>query len=381
MQLGDPVDDRLPWVRVIRDLETARALTLTGPRATAIRNAGIRLREDFRDQGPALSVRTIPLATLLYPLPFAFNRALWRPSPFVLMTHRSLLIQTQTGGVVRNILFNPTDYDASRATPYFARLIDRFGEGLTRRLGKTFGHVDVQLARYGLRPEDIDVIAFDHFHTQDLRPLLGTTDSTKSISPRFPNAMLLAPRSEWEDWDDLHPLQRPWFVPGGKKGVPMDRVVLTDSDLSLGPGVALLRTPGHTTGNQTLFVHGERGIFGCSENATSADGWSPQASRLRGLRRFAETFDAEVILNSNTPELCAEQYTSMLLEKSMVDAAETNGDFLQMLPSSEVTPSWLCPGLRPSMIFKERDSGEVLAADQRQSTQRNTAASAVAPAV
>ena len=381
MRLGEPVDERLPWVRTIENLQEARSLSLAGQRAVAIHAEGDRLREDLRNQGPVQAIRTIPLATLLYPLSFAFNRALWRPSPFVMMTHRSLLVQVRSDGETRNILFNPTDYKASRATPYFARLIDRFGEGLTNRLGREFGQVDTQLAQFGLSAADIDLIAFDHFHTQDLRPLLGCETPSASIAARFPNAMLLAPRKEWDDWDNLHPLQRPWFVAEGKLGLPQERVILTDADLSLGPGAALLRTPGHTTGNQTLFVHGERGIFGCSENATSADGWAPKASRLRGLRRFADTFDAEVILNSNTPELCAEQYTSMLLEKSMVDPSEKNPDFPQMLPSSEVTPSWLCPGLRPSMIFGERDSGEVLASGSRQSAQRNTTASAAAPAV
>ena len=43
----------------------------------------------------------------------------------------------------------------------------------------------------------------------------------------------------------------------GKKDVPANRVVLTDHDLALGDGCVLLRTPGHTSGNQTLFVHAD----------------------------------------------------------------------------------------------------------------------------
>ena len=88
------------------------------------------------------------------------------------------------------------------------------------------------------------------------------------MAARFPNAVLLAPRREWEDWDELPQCQRAWFVPDGKAGVPMSRVILTDNDLVLGTGAVLLRTPGHTSGNQTLFAHAERGVFGSSENGT-----------------------------------------------------------------------------------------------------------------
>jgi hypothetical protein len=41
----------------------------------------------------------------------------------------------------------------------------------------------------------------------------------------------------------------------------------------------------------------------------------------------------------------------------VVDRARGNPAFVQMFPSSEVSPSPLAPGLRPSMIYKDRDSG------------------------
>jgi hypothetical protein len=83
---------------------------------------------------------------------------------------------------------------------------------------------------------------------------------------------------------------------------------------------------------------------------------------MKGLRRFADLYDAEVVLNSNTPELCAEQYSSMILETSTVDRAIEDDAFPQMFPSSEVTPWWLTPGIRPTVVLKERDSGELAAA-------------------
>ncbi|MEM7435128.1 MAG: hypothetical protein AAF436_08250 [Myxococcota bacterium] len=370
MQIGEPIDRRIPWVRQVLDLKDARALRSPGPKLKAVRAAGKALGDDLRAGPKVVCVRTLPLTTLLYPTTFAFNRAVPLPWPYVQMFHRCLLIQVMSDGELKNILFNPTDYDASRATPYFAKMLDKVGERGAKLLAKQNDHVDVQLAQLGLSADDIDIVAWDHFHTQDIRPIIGTRD-TKA---RFPNAVLLAPRQEWDDWGDLHPLQHSWFVRDGKRGVPDDKVVLFDDDIILGDGCVILRTPGHTTGNQTLFVHADDGVFGTSENGTSADNWSPRESRIPGLKKYAELYDYEVILNSNTPELSAEQYTSMILEREMVDAVPGRPELVQMFPSSEVTPSAFAPGIRPTTVFGERTSGML-------KTQRPTAGASAAAAV
>lgn len=363
MQLGNPVHRDVPWVRAIHHLDEARATRSAGRRLDEVRRSAERLSDELREGPKVLAVRTIPVSDLIYPTKYAFQTALRLPFPYVTMRHRCLLVQVEADGAVRNILFNPTDRESSRATPFFAHLLEKFGWA-EELIGKPFGTVEDGLRELGVAPEDIDLIAFDHFHTQDLRPTLGTTrgDGLRGpMPPRFPNAKLLAPRSEWVDWDHLHPMQRAWFIRDGKKDVPQERVVLTDGDLWLGAGCLLLRTAGHTSGNQTLFVHADDGVFGCSENGTSADNWSPYESRLPGLRSFARAYDLEVVLNSNTPEMGAEQYVSMVLERTMVDRVADAPAFVQMFPSSEVTPSPVAPGVRPSMIFGERTSGSIRA--------------------
>ena len=361
MRIGDPIDSRIPWVRRIDDLEEARAVGSHGARCTALERAGESLGDELRSGPRVVAVRTLPLRTLLYPTKHAFNGAVPLPVPFVVMHHRCLLIQVQADGAIRNVLWNPTDTDASRETPFFRKLIDKYGEFAAEKLlSKKFGTVESQLAELGMSPADIDVIAFDHFHTQDLRPQLGTVEPDASgsrLPARFPNAHLLAPRQEWEDWDHLHPMQRAWFIADGKRGVPESRVVLFDADITLGDGCLVLRTHGHTSGNHTIFVHGDDGVFGCSENGTSADNWSPQESRIPGMKQYARHYEVDVVLNSNTPELGAEQYNSMVLEKAVVDRVKRAPGFVQMFPSSEVTPSPLAPAIRPSMIFGERTSG------------------------
>jgi hypothetical protein len=274
------------------------------------------------------------------------------------MTHRALLVQFLRNGELKTLLFNPTDVVAARETPYFARLRATMPELAERIVARVGEPIETHLRLHGLSPSDIDYIAYDHFHTQDLRPVLGTTDGR--FVARFPNARLLAPSAEWEVWEDPHPMQRAWFVAEGRTGVNTDRVVVTRADLQLGDGVLLLRTPGHSLGNQTLFIATDSGVWGSSENGTCVDNYSPHESAVPGLAVAARMLDVDVLLNSNTPEFGARQYTSMLLEKSLVDRVKHAPGFVQMFASSEVTPHPIAPGLRPTLVHRSLTSGRVV---------------------
>jgi len=354
MHTGEPVDPRVPWIRTLHDLDAAWDVGAVGAREREVVAAATRLGDALRSEPRVLSVRTLPTSDAPYPVRYAFNGAV--PGALLNMKNRSLLIQVEVEGEVKNVLFNPTDGPANYRTPFYQRLTAGVPRLLLQPLMPGPNRHAEQLAALGLSCDDIDVVAFDHFHTQDLRPLLGAP----GVPARFPNAYLLAPRREWHDWDDLPQVQRAWFVPDGKEGVPEERVILTDGDLRIGPGLLLLRTPGHSVGNQTIFVHGRDGIFGSCENGTSADSWSPHHSRIPGVRRHARLLDVEVLINSNTPELCAEQYISMMLERAMVDRVPDRPEFFQMFPSSEVTPSLLAPHVRPTLLFGDMDSGTVV---------------------
>lgn len=330
------------------------------------------LGDALRSQSKVISVRTLPTSDAPYPIRFAFNGAVpsIAPGAFLIMKNRSLLIQVQTSDGIKNVLFNPTDGPANQATPFYQRV----SAGTPAFLRKPFepkpNRCAEQLAELGLSCADIDVIAFDHFHTQDLRPLIGTS----TTPPRFPNAVLLAPKVEWDDWDDLPMMQRAWFVVDGKKDVPASRVVFTDHDMVLGDGLLLVRTPGHSTGNQTIFIHTDGGVVGSSENGTCADNWAPRHSRINSLRRAARMLDLDVILNANTPELAAEQYTSMLLERAMVDRVTENPEMFQMFPSSEVTRSVIAPHIAPTHTFGKVKSGNVVHASHAPHASLNPSA-------
>lgn len=358
LQIGEPLDRRLPWVRTLHNLDSARAVQATGARQRSLEQAGRRLGDDLRMAPRVISVRTLPTSDAPYPVRFAFNGAVraLAPGALLIMKNRSLLIQVETSAGIKNVLFNPTDGPANQATPFYQRLMNATPAMLRRPFEPRANRCAEQLASLGLSCADIDLIAFDHFHTQDLRPIMGSS----TMEARFPNAFLLVPKVEWDDWDDLPMIQRAWFVVDGKKDLPMDRIVFTNQDLSIGEGALLLRTPGHSSGNQTLFVHTDGGVFGCSENGTCADNWAPGHSRISGLRRAAKLLDVDVISNSNTPESAAEQYTSMLLERSLVDRVPGNPEMFQMFPSSEVTRSVLAPYISPTHYFGKVEYGSVI---------------------
>ncbi len=345
-------------MRRVTDFDAAHELSAPGPRLRAIRVAAEKLHHAFIEGPRCHAVRTLPLSTLPYPTRYAFGGAALAPFPFITMTHRALLVQFFQGGEMKNLVWNPTDLEGARATPFFARLQARFGDRVTRLLQTKYDPLEEQLARLGLTPAQIHYVGFDHFHTQDLRNLLGTTDGR---SARFPNAKLLAPAVEWSDWEDLHPMQRPWFVAAGKEKVHTHNVLYTDADLCVGDGVLVVRTPGHTSGNQTLFINTTEGIWGTSENGTSADNWSPHDSRIAGLQQTSRALDVEVILNSNTPELAATQYTSMVLEKTLTSRVSRAPAFVQMFPSSEVTPSVIAPGVTPTLLHRALTFGTLAA--------------------
>lgn len=328
-----------------------------GKRAVAVREGAGRLRSAIDAMPAVVSVRTLPITTFLYPNKYALWAAALSPAPFVELAHRATLVQFKQNGALKTLLFNPTDPDRARQTPFFARTIEQFGQRLSDFMITRSEPVDAQLARLGVTPESVDYVAFDHFHTQDVRGLLGTTDGR--LKARFPNAKLLAPQAEWDDWASPSPMQSSWVVVEGRRGAIEDRVVLTRDDLVLGDGVMLIRTPGHTVGNQTLFFKTDRGVWGVSENGTSADNWSPRASRIAGVAHTAKLHDYEVVLNANTAEDAATQYSAMLLEKTVVDRVAHNDDFVQMFPSSELLASVKSPGVSPTYQHHRIEHGAV----------------------
>jgi hypothetical protein len=206
-------------------------------------------------------------------------------------------------------------------------------------------------------PEAIDYITFDHLHVQDVRGLLAPGPNGRAF---LPNAKLLAQKAELDTFAALHPLQRPWYIPDCLAGVPADRIVALDGDYAIGAGFAIVRTPGHTTGNHSPVIVTDRGLWTISENGICVDAYAPGMSRIRGIARTARDAGTEVVLNSNTREGTLDQYTSMVLEKMLADAVPEHPEFPQHFSSSELVWHLLAPGLSPTYSHGAITYGEVV---------------------
>src|SRR5205807_430454 len=306
---------------------------------------------------------------LPYPTRFGLFRAPLTPAPYLTITNRLLVIRwREPDGRPRTLLFEPSDVELGANTPYFTRLArraERLPGALQGLLVRYHGTVLDHLQRIGVRPEEVDYITFDHLHTQDVRRWIGTNSPAADISPQrpvpaaFPNARLLVQRSELASLVELHPLQRPWYQPDTYTDLRRDAIVDIDGDVLLGPGVALLATPGHTIGNHTLVLNTDSGIWASSENVIATECLTPELSRIPGVRRFAETWGQEVVINANTIEATAQQYNSIVKEKSIVDRSRVDSRFLQFFPSSELTANRANPGTAPTFVHRSIQHGSI----------------------
>lgn len=349
-------------MRSIPDFDGSRDSPLPAERLRAVRRAATGFRERFLAEPEVLFYQSIDLVRAPYPLWYAYSGVYSQSAlnfPLLHLLNRLFVIQYRDfDGVLRTLLFSPSDAQANARTPFFQRLSDRLPSRL-RRLGKAaiapmYRSVPEALSDIGLLPAQVDYLSYDHLHTQDVRRWLGS-DGQPGL---FPNARLLVHAQEWASASALLPLQADWYCPQGLAGVPADKVVTFEGSLALGPGLALLHTPGHTEGNHSLAARVPDGIRVTSENGVGADAYAPLNSRINAVRRYARDTGVEVILNGNTLEGSCDQYLSMVLEKTVAGPSH-HPDYPNCASSSEATPYWLFPGPRPSLLFGETCFGSL----------------------
>ncbi|MFD8813066.1 hypothetical protein ACFV23_16655 [Streptomyces sp. NPDC059627] len=350
---GDVAD--LPTVGAGIDTlsDLSRSAEPPGVRLRTARAQARAFRAEFALTGTPDTVVTCDLVTLPYPTRFGLFRASRAIAPFLSITNRMLVIRWRdSDGRPRVLLFEPSDVELGRYTPYFDNLAQRTPGVLERRMVREHGTVLGHLARLGIRPGDVDYLMFDHLHTQDLRRWVGTTAHQDDLDARpraaFPRAKVVVQRDELAGMAELHPLQRPWYQPDTYRDVPPEAFLPIDGSIVLGPGVAVVKTPGHVFGNQSLVVNTSTGIWVSSENVIAAEALTPEHSRLPGIAKWARGWQQEVVLNANTIETTADQYNSTVLEKTLADRSQADPRFLQFFPSSELTGAWTNPGTTPT---------------------------------
>ncbi len=361
----------------LTELDAAWTGAGAGARLAAVRGAARRLHDRLTAAGPAVAVRTADIATFPYPTRFGLDGAARSLLPFVMMRNRVQLVQVRVGGELINVLVNPTDPERSLAAPFFAQQLERYGSFVSRRvMSAQHGTAAAALAAWGVDPADIHYVTFDHLHVQDLRGLLGTIvpepGQAQPTRALLPNAKLLAQRVELATLEEPHPLQRHWYVEGGILGIDPHKIVALEGDYAIGAGLALVRTPGHTIGNHSVVMVTDRGVWTVSENGVAVDAYAPEASAIAGLRAHARERGVEVILNANTKEHSLDQYTSMVLEKTLADPCPDRPEFPQHFSSSEMVKHPLAPGLAPTYSHGAITHGQVV-------TRRDAAPSSARP--
>jgi hypothetical protein len=347
--------------------ERSAACTVIGEQLRLVRDDARRFRDVLTSTGVPEYVESFDLARVPYPTEFGFFRAGRRSSPYLTFTNRLIVVRWRDGsGGRKTLLWEPSDVALGQNTPFFADLA-RHTPGFLRAIA--FKHIADpvdHLRRIGIEPGEVDYLAFDHLHTQDCRRLVGTNGPTPDLSPTapvtptFPNAKLVVQRAEWDLVRNMHPWQARWYQPGTYADLRHDAVVLIEGDVLMGPGVALLSTPGHSTGMMSLVVRTGSGIWASSENVVATEMLTPEHSRIPGVRRAAAAWGLEVILNGNTIEHTALQYNSAIKEKSVVDRSEADPRFLQFFPTSELTHNPFMLGTSPTFAFGRMVHGRLV---------------------
>jgi hypothetical protein len=344
-------------MRRFEALDAAWKVEVPGQRLKALRRAAPSVREALLGSGPVAALRCCPLLSLPFPTPYAFSGAALSPAPYVQLTGRMVVVQfNDWDGQPRTLLFNPSDVERGGSTPFYANLAQRYGAFVAGRLlGQARATVLSRLSELGLGVQRVDYLAYDHLHLQDVRGWLGA----EGIPGVFPGAQLLVDRLEWASTRELHPMQYVWYAPDGTRGVDERRVVQLEGDAWLGPGVALLRTPGHTLGHRSLSVVTDGGLFVFSGNGVATECYAPMQSAIPGLRSWAERMGCEVVPNGNTLESSLDQYASMVLEKLLAGPSAVDPLYPNVLPSAELTASLLCPGLSPTFTLVPPSQGAI----------------------
>ncbi len=342
----------------ISHFDKARDSSFPQTRLAEVKKAALKLREEMLTGKQADYYRTVSLIRVPYPTKYGLLNATSVPTPLMHILNRLFVVRFNTKDGLKTLLFSPSDIEGNRETPFFKNLSEKagsFSDVVDKFLAPVMSTVEQALDAVGLKPEDIDYISYDHLHTQDLRKWLGSGNRPGY----FPNAKLLVMKQEWCSTQSLLPPQAYWYCPNGINGIPDDRVIMLDSSVMLGDGVALVQTPGHTEGNHSLVVNTPDGLLVSSENGVSADNYSPLYSKIPGVRQYAQQTGMEVILNGNTLEGGLDQYVSMVLEKTLAGPAKQNPEFFNVVPSSEMTAYWGFPGLKPTFSFGEIVHGKI----------------------
>src|ERR671936_2226321 len=144
-------------IKPFHEFDEANATWPRGDRLDAIRGAADEFRRRFKDQGQVTGVRTVDLVSAGYPTCYAFGGAAKGVNPYINITNRLVVVQFHDfEGSLRTLVWEPTVPEGSAEAPFYAQLIERYGEWLSENLlSHEYNTVAGALSSCGLRPEDV----------------------------------------------------------------------------------------------------------------------------------------------------------------------------------------------------------------------------------
>lgn len=105
------------------------------------------------------------------------------------------------------------------------------------------------LDKYGLKPEDIDIVIHTHLHNDHCE------NDYKCV-----NAKIYAHRKELEHIHNPHPLDFRYLEDYIEDVEDNGQVVIVDSDCEIVPGIRVKHTPVHTEGGLTVLINTKGGL-------------------------------------------------------------------------------------------------------------------------
>jgi len=123
-------------------------------------------------------------------------------------------------------------------------------------------HLDHALAERGLDAASIDAVLATHLHFDHFGG--ATARGPHGVVPRFPNARYLIRDAEWEDATHPHERNRASYLQDDF--VPLEPAGVVDfysGDVTVKPGVRVVRTGGHTGQHQIVYLEsgGKTAVF------------------------------------------------------------------------------------------------------------------------
>jgi N-acyl homoserine lactone hydrolase len=165
------------------------------------------------------------------------------------------------------------------------------------RHAESIQSLDDGLKKYGVKPEDIDIVILTHLHLDHV-----------GLADRFPNAKFIVQKKELDFALNPHPLAEGYQ----KESFEKLNMEVIDGEKEIIDGVSVFPSPGHTPGGQSVAVATPKGLAIIAGFCSIKDNFEPPAEVLaRGIEVIPPGLHFDVI----------ELYNSVLKVKQDADFA------------------------------------------------------------